>query len=289
MKWTLRSKPGRSEGYSAQCEADELELIGESKLSLAFAEAQWKVALASGRWAELLGSHTPRFPHRALWLPPSAPHLVEWAVECGFNTAILGARWWEKESRPTTSVEELRAAGLNVWLFGTAHPVEEGVSALLHLGSAPPLTLEATRFEQLIQEIRALRTSLSPSIQLIYILSPDPSLLEWEAKRLEAILDEVPEGVTIAFPAAVGEQLHPIWRQLRATLDTASTPLLPIFDPSRVDLQFEQPLMRHPFAGGVVVGGEEPAPLWAAGQLLWRGGSYRDHFKTWELAGLATR
>lgn len=157
---------------------------------------------------------------------------------------------------------------------------------------------EVTEYELVRDEVKLLEEALEDKAGLIFYLpSYDSVCASRQAAWMGALMDDMGRKTVLSFSAVSGglfddhREDHPVWKSLRESPDTSSTPLLPIANIGSIkqgeglwpapalDLiqRFYRRCLRHHFAGVMGVAGHLPKPgslldcqLWTAGQALWR-------------------
>jgi hypothetical protein len=236
LEWTITSvEEGTGEGYWAQCEGGRVWIRGESPLGARYGQAQFALAHQQGRIGECLGNQTPSLPIRALW-SDSPPREIEPLLQCSINTVIAGRH----------QVTYLRQEGMKIWRIIIEEIVEEESDGFIVTGRAPQAAGDKNRFERVVEEMMEWRARIPSHLPLVYRFNPRPDLAPWYASRLEPLLDQTPEGVSVVFDGR-----GVIWDALRRSPDSSSTPLLPIVAPGEVEGLLTQPF-RHPVQGMIL-------------------------------------
>jgi hypothetical protein len=245
-----------------------LQVAANEERNLYFALHQAMIGLKSGHIGEYLGWANPRFALRAVQLDQVDETACRKLAMLGFNAAIVPNR----EALPL-----LRSYGLKGFCKNGEF-WESGLLSPDFLDDAPDLTL----VEKVYQEMR----HIEKGDVILYIPAHDLAGAKRQSEWFADLLDAVGRLTSVAFPAKVGQALHPLWGHLRKTKEISGTPLLPLLDFGK-DLSDILPrLKRHPFAGAIGSAAVSDCELWIAGQALWHGQSPALSAETWELACL---
>lgn len=125
-------KDKKLESFSATCQAGILDLHADGPLAQAYALSFMTVAVKSGHLADYLGTRTPKFALRPLWLGSPAkvaiskhvhlnvpefmlaedrqfwlPRFCKRLLECGYNSVMIGAQHGAFMSKPAKHTLEL--------------------------------------------------------------------------------------------------------------------------------------------------------------------------------------
>lgn len=178
----------------------------------------------------------------------------------------------------------------------------------------PESALDLTRLELIAAEEKLIERALGGSAGLIYYLNEHPSgSAPACAKWLQALCDEVEEGVVVAFSATCGDPrydflpINPLFGELRKSPDCSFTKMMPIVNAgsigkgeglwpvfsTRLVEQVGSYLYRHPFAGMIALANHLPAAggvldgsLWISSQVMWQSRSTSILAENWLLGNL---
>lgn len=318
-------RTGDAEGYVFRLWRGRGEVVAASSLGAAYGACRSRETLIS-QAVEALGEQKPLFDKRILFIEgdslvegvitlPKAllaePErhtrtLCEGAIALGFNTIAFGALLSpgvREEAAPLPAIELIAAIveeyGLKLYAMVMA---AASIPALIRLWPGCSGAIVTSRvskqsqatmtYVELIAEGAAcLRKAMDKRLDLLLYL-PESSLTGWEE-----LLDTLPQGVTLLFPAKAGcslsGSLHPLWESLRRSPDSAATPLLPIINVGGLGVggglwplllypyidEVMSRMRRHPFSGIVAmvptmptIKGLSHCNLWVLGQRLWSQG-----------------
>lgn len=261
-----------------------------------------------------LGSWKASCPHRLLWLTSpwdvSSEDILRF-LEWGYNGCILSGEWKEEW---TLQVEEWKAAGIQMYLHRTVGEenwgeLPEGVGVFweCQLDTFVGKTREETLKDLVSEELRSLEEALKGR-PLIYGLFSEcgkgvQSLAYWIG---ELAMDAGPQ-TSLAFSAVEGERwksylgLSPIWTSLLRSVESSSTPLLPVYNVGGIRmgdglwpalpldvLDETSGYLGRSVSGAIGLCPSMPSPqsfldagLWMLGRLLWKTESCRFLLSQW--------
>lgn len=265
LEWNiqLKTKPEAVEKLHAYYRKGVLTIQGSNPWVEAFAIQTAPFALKANHLGDFLGTSTPRFPLRALWvtqkLDEDPEMILQWIIACGYN-CVLG------DAMPQ---ELLRA-------YHMIHcDLEElKFSAEPSIKTSKELVLECIKdFESQRDQIFFYKNQILGSQE------------EW----LPTILDDLGSNSWLGVDAQ-----HSFWHRIRGLPDGSATSLAVVGSPHYY-MQYVMPQCGRQNIRGAVVkmdawpkeNSKESRELWIAGQSLWWSVNPGTLAETWDRVILA--
>lgn len=257
LEWNiqLKIKAEPIEKLHASFRKNVLTLQASDPWVEAFAIQTYPFALKANRLGDFLGTSTPRFPLRALWvtqkLEEDPEMMLQWIIGCGYNCVLC-------DSMPQ---ELLRA--YHMISFDLVMP---------QISSSDP---KVTYKESLLE---SMKMHEGQNDQRIFYVE------QGNAEWLPSLLDDMESGTWLGVDAQ-----HLFWARLRELPDGSATPVAAVKS-SKYYLQATNPLCGRQMVKGVVVkadawpkeNSKESRELWIAGQSLWWSIAPESLAETWD-------
>ena len=267
----LLIRDSKDESCTLSYHAGILKIEAGCPIGAVYALSQAKAGSQSKHLAEILGTKTPRFYLRPLWILGEVNPFNDLSkqheacrrlLELGYNAVILD------RSIQSNTVSLLHDYGIKI-IFKPMkitesflsvkyqHDLKNLLEDYLSNGidyifwesglysqelEEDPLTRELTQEDLAHYEMKLLEETIAQNAGLIYYIStPDLYNADKQAKWMPRLCHDAGKKTIIAFSAFAGNPdedhlpMHPFWETLRLSPDTLETPLLPILNGGNVN------------------------------------------------------